>query len=304
MKPQKQPTPVNKNLKKYLLLILYQFGFCIVLVAFTLGCLSFYLSTLDPFTPRRRFMSNSTSPGLGFRPITEDVYSSLIYFRHGESGNWAALKKSVKDFLRPYGHGKFLGGSTRCKWHHYIGKETRCHVGKRRWIDWSTDVPCTKAEHYGYYHGQPCILLKVNKMYGWVPEPYYNISEVNQLKEMPQFLKNQIGKTWRQKCEGKGLENEIKCPNLRVIWISCEGVTPMDTEMMGPIHYTPFPGFPGYYFPYLNQAHYLSPAVWIQLRKMTPGVVLNIRCKLWAKNIQHEPDNPLAGGIKFELLMD
>jgi hypothetical protein len=31
---------------------------------------------------------------------------------------------------------------------------------------------------YGMYHGRPCLILKLNNIYGWEPEPYYNISEV------------------------------------------------------------------------------------------------------------------------------
>ena len=36
-----------------------------------------------------------------------------------------------------------------------------------------------------------------------------------------------------------------RCPQLRVIWLSCEGETPADTENMGPVTYTPWHGFPG-----------------------------------------------------------
>ena len=68
--------------------------------------------------------------------------------------------------------------------------------------------------------------------------------------------------------------------------------------------YMPIQGFPGYYFPFLNQQHYLSPVVWIQLINVYPGVLINIECKIWAKNIKHDPKNPMLGGIKFELLMD
>ncbi len=32
----------------------------------------------------------------------------------------------------------------------------------------------------------------MNRMYGWEPEPYYNLTEINQL-EMPQWLKDRIG---------------------------------------------------------------------------------------------------------------
>ena len=42
-----------------------------------------------------------------------------------------------------------------------------------------------------------------------------------------------------------------------MVWLACEGETSADKEYMGPIHYTPMQGFPGYYFPFVNQNHYL-----------------------------------------------
>ena len=44
--------------------------------------------------------------------------------------------------------------------------------------------------------------------------------------------------------------------------------------------------------------------MWIQFRDITPGVVINVNCKLWAKNIRHDPLNPMVGGVHFEILME
>ena len=67
--------------------------------------------------------------------------------------------------------------------------------------------------------------------------------------------------TWTKHCKGKGEDLENKCPRLRMVWVSCEGETSADKEYMGPVFYTPnnkhLPGYPGYYFPYVNQNHYL-----------------------------------------------
>ena len=44
------------------------------------------------------------------------------------------------------------------------------------------------------------------------------------------------------------------------------------------VTYTPFRGFPGYYYPYRNQRGYLSPIVMVQLKSPEPGVLMNIEC--------------------------
>ena len=43
-----------------------------------------------------------------------------------------------------------------------------------------------------------------------------------------------------------------------MVWITCAGATPHDTEYMGPLSYTPTTGVRGFYFPYLNQQLYLK----------------------------------------------
>ena len=49
---------------------------------------------------------------------------------------------------------------------------------------------------------------------------------------------------------------------------------------------------------------FYSPVVWVQFHNIYPGVLITIECKLWAKNIQHDPKNPMVGGVRLELLMD
>ena len=71
--------------------------------------------------------------------------------------------------------------------------------------------------------------------------------------------------------------NQFRCPQLRMVWVSCGGETAADEENLGGVSYTPWHGFPGFYYPYLNQMHYLSPIVWLQFRNITPGVLIQIR---------------------------
>jgi len=52
-----------------------------------------------------------------------------------------------------------------------------------------------------------------------------------------------------------------------IIWVSCEGENPADIENLGPIQYYPTRGFPGYYFPFLNQKGYLPPILAINFER-------------------------------------
>lgn len=59
-----------------------------------------------------------------------------------------------------------------------------CDVDIKNW------APCTQENNYNYHRSAPCIFLKLNKIYGWVPE-YYNRSD--ELPEkMPRDLKEHV----------------------------------------------------------------------------------------------------------------
>lgn len=58
-------------------------------------------------------------------------------------------------------------------------------------MDLSQFGPCSPKNSFGYNNSQPCIFLKLNKIYGWQPEFYDNPNELPE--EMPQELKDYIG---------------------------------------------------------------------------------------------------------------
>lgn len=61
-----------------------------------------------------------------------------------------------------------------------------CDVDIKGW------APCTQENHYSYHRNAPCVFLKLNKIYGWIPE-YYNAS-TNLPEKMPAELKEHIQK--------------------------------------------------------------------------------------------------------------
>ncbi len=77
--------------KSWYALILYQVLFSSVLTLYFGLCMYGYLATVDPFIPRLK-LNQIEAPGLMFRPLPEDPYSTLIHFKHGGSGNWQKLK--------------------------------------------------------------------------------------------------------------------------------------------------------------------------------------------------------------------
>lgn len=63
-----------------------------------------------------------------------------------------------------------------------------------------------------------------------------------------------------------------------MIWISCEGENPADIENLGPVQYIPSRGFPGYFYPFMNQKGYMPPLVAINFER--PKSKCSIECQL------------------------
>ena len=231
----------------------------------------------------------------------------MVWFTHGGAGNWDEFKDDLDGFLAEYepGYWANAGASqTKCNWDRPpLAKEEACEFNKEWLSDQGSDIKCISEEHYGYYHGKPCLLLKLNRIYGWVPYPYFNITEVDRNPNMPKKLKEHIRKTWEDNCRGRGLEVEDKCPQLNMVWLHCDGEFDPDKENIGTVSYTPWRGFPAYFFPYWNQLGYLQPIVMVQLKNPTPGVLINIECTAWANFIEHDSKRR-KGSVHIEFLMD
>lgn len=133
---------------------------------------------------------------------------------------------------------------------------TRPEEGETCKVDFSGFGSCTEKNGFGYFDGKPCIFLKLNKIFNWVPQ-YYKPNELPD--HMPKSLKDHI-----KKRQGEALE---------VVWVSCEGENPADIENLGEStmykSLSGEQGFLGRYFPFKNTEGYLQPIVAVQFASVT-----------------------------------
>ncbi|GIX98023.1 hypothetical protein CDAR_297651 [Caerostris darwini] len=260
--------------------------FYLLLAGFWSVMLLVFYQTLDYYTPKWQLDSSriGSNPGLGFRPLPhpDNIDSTLIWFTHGGSSHegpaeWDHWKNSLEEFLYPYKGGRQFG--------EYVKS---CHEGDDyegrqvcQFVLENLGNNCTYSNNYGYDLGEPCVLLKINRIFGWRPVPYNNNS-------FPPQLPDHIRENY----------------NPNNVYISCAGENPADKENIGPVAYFPDHGaIPNYYFPFTNKEGYLSPFVFIKFLKPVAGVLINIECKAWAANIRHDRTDRL-GSVHFELLVD
>lgn len=90
--------------------------------------------------------------------------------------------------------------------------------------------------------------------------------------------------------------------DMNQVYVTCDGEDNVDKEHIGPIALHP-QSFPVHYFPYSNSPGYLAPVVMVEFLNPSAGVLINVECKAWAKNIMQSRTDRL-GMVHFELLVD
>jgi len=248
------------------------------------------------------------SPALGVRPKQVDklIDSSIIMFNMGQPKNdeddpkkvpgWYGWADRTTKYLESYKNdkknnkGELTGIDCETEARNLNDLDQFCLFKKA-----TLGVCDGQGEHdvnFGYESGNPCILLKLNKIYGLVPDWYNSTESIEKappekVKDMPQEVKDRV----------RDATDKNK------VWISCKGENAADREGMGTITmYPPDGGIPEQYFPYTNQKNYQSPLVAIKFNNPNPGQFIHIECRAWAKNIGYNRRDR-AGIAHFELMI-
>lgn len=281
---------LGRTAKNWGQLCLFYTIFMSVLAALFAICMQVLFATLNHQYPKWQLDESliGTNPGLGFRPMPATVQEGAMI--HYKAANKTAVNEwvsRINDFLEPYRDQTLLPGGGKnqviCDFTSPPSKGNVCA------FDVSKLGPCNKEEGYSYNKSAPCIFIKLNRIYGWVPEVY---DDVNDLPEgMPTDLVDHI----------KSLPETDR----KQIWVSCNGMSPADVEALGPVEFLPQRGLPAYYYPYTNKPGYLSPLVAVQFARPTVKQNVNIECRVWAKNIIYRGGlRDRQGSVSFILLID
>ncbi|XP_029172766.1 sodium/potassium-transporting ATPase subunit beta-1-like [Nylanderia fulva] len=212
------------------------------------------------------------SPGIGFKPnILLPATSPIIWVNNSNlNARPKRYVEALSDFLQEY---------NKSQENYKTDVECNDIVSSRSdkrpcFFDIESLGVCSKPP-YGYMNPlQPCIFIKFNKRFDWVPI-YYNKSS-----PLPENMPS-------------ALQNAVRSSKKYQVWLWCDGVNNVDKEHVGEIEYLPSPGFPVQYFPFIGQPNYLAPMVALRFKNITPSRLVTVECNLWAVNINKEPHSAL-----------
>lgn len=277
---------MGRTPKSWFLIILFYIVYYIILAAFWALMIFVFFQTIDDKVPRWITDGSiiGSSPALGVRPAQDDklIDSSMITFNQAqekshpnEVAGWQEWAARTEEFLKVYKESEGIDCSS--------GKPGPTQFCK---FPVSSLGDCSKG-NYGYDKGKPCVILKLNKIYGLEPG-YFNDSSA-----LPDYVPERVRQTLA------GLKGE----NLNQVWVDCQPENTADAEGLGEIRYFPTSaGYPSQYYPYMNQEGYLGPLIAIQFLNPTAGQLIHIECRAYAANIKYSRKFNI-GRAHFEILI-
>ncbi|XP_049871814.1 sodium/potassium-transporting ATPase subunit beta-1-like [Pectinophora gossypiella] len=223
---------LGRTPKRWGIVLTFYLVFYAVLVLMFALCMGGLFLSLEKGRPKYTLESSliGANPGVAYRPLPED--GLFVIYDRTNSTHYETYTEKLEKFLKPY--------------------KSEGQPG------------CSAIDSYGY-PDTPCFYIKLNKIYGWVPEYYSDTSSLP--ADMPEDLVEYIGKD-------ENLEKEPK------IWVSCFQEKGNDTS----IEYPWGRGLPSTSYPFLSQEGYVSPVVAVKLTPQANTLTI-IRCRTWAKNI-------------------
>jgi len=248
------------------------------------------------------FMDNGVQ--LEFTPMPDG--NSLISYERLNASTGDALAAKIDVFLEDYEKPP-SGEKTLCT-ESYIKPAAEKNIPCA--IDVSSLNECSSRNgRFGYTDGRgtPCVILKMNKIIEWEPEPYTIVDEAGEEEAVKRGMPGNLVQHVKSLSQST---SELNRRRANTTWITCDGASAADKEIIGQRGYY-YPGFnnisslfggiPNMNFPYLEQEAYLSPFMFVKFLNPRPGGVIRVKCQAWAKNIDAEAGE---GSIEFELLID
>ena len=245
-----------------------------------------------------------SNPGVGIRPGQADqkLDSSMIFLvtndddteptdDKGEGLKNADWAQRYKKFLEKYDNK--TGTTDKCS---NIDKEDPKEACL---FDPSVVLGDCAKDNYGYLKSppEPCVLLKINRIFGWTPQEYSADDLVEAQKENDDYPEDVMP---------KNVADLISANGFNKIYIDCQGENPFDREQLEKkmTYYPSSQGIPFHYFPYTHAGKNChNPLVAVKFTNLKAGVLYHIQCKLWAKEVRHSKKER-AGLVHFEIFLD
>nr|XP_040037463.1 sodium/potassium-transporting ATPase subunit beta-2b isoform X1 [Gasterosteus aculeatus aculeatus] len=257
------------------LILLFYVVFYIFLAGLFALTMYVMLQTLDDYKPT--WQDRLATPGMVIRPKSDETYEIVYDTRNTET--WDLYAQALDKFLTPYNNSLQTEKNKECTPDEYFLQEDTGDVknNPKRSCQFNRTIleACSgiNDRYYGYQIGQPCIIIKLNRVIGMLPGKDGQAPFVTCAAKKYKIGKDQ----WRE-----------------------------DTDKIGEMVYFPPNGiFNLMYYPYYGkkaQVNYSQPLVAVKFLNITTNEDVNIECRINATNIPIGSErDKFAGRVSFKL---
>ncbi|KAF8569496.1 hypothetical protein P879_02190 [Paragonimus westermani] len=258
-----EKTVLGRTCRSWALIFIYYVIAYLFLAGFFIGMISVFMYGYVPEdSPSLTGMQSilKLNPGLSFAPRLDRTHTLLQFSIHGSSKNVPYLER-MKVLFGTY---KSSQNNTDCQ--NGVTGSSFPDVPCRFPLD--SLGPCSKPEE-ALSQGEPCVYLKLNKIFGWLP------SLVN-ASDFPTAV------------------------------IECTGQNAFDKKLLGePVYHPEFVSPDGKkyamidntYFPFINQEGYQVPLTAVQFPTINPSTLVLVECAV--RGLKE-----VTSSVTFEITVD
>uniref|UniRef100_A0A8D2ZPJ7 Sodium/potassium-transporting ATPase subunit beta n=1 Tax=Scophthalmus maximus TaxID=52904 RepID=A0A8D2ZPJ7_SCOMX len=256
------------------LILLFYLVFYLFLAGMFALTMYIMLLTLDDYKPT--WQDRLVTPGMMIRPKGDQLE---ITFSVSETESWDNLVQNLNTFLSPYNDSHQAQTNDNCPADQYFIQEDSGEVrnNPKRSCQFNRTMleECSGVSDrfYGYNKGQPCILIKLNRVINMLPgkdgqSPYVTCGA----------KRYRMGEDdWRE-----------------------------DSDKIGPLVYYPPNGtFNLMYYPYYGkkaQVNYTQPLVAVKFLNASMNTDINVECKINSNTLATGSErDKFAGRVSFKL---
>ncbi|XP_066450054.1 sodium/potassium-transporting ATPase subunit beta-2 [Eleutherodactylus coqui] len=267
---------MGRTASSWALILLFYVVFYAFLTAVFVLSMWVMLQTIDEYHPK--YSDRLGNPGLMIRPKLDAL--EVVY---GSNSSWQPYVDGLNSVLQDYNKTVQEERGSLCASGVYNKQEDTGDVRNypKKACQFLRDYlgNCSGIEDptYGYSNGTPCVLIKMNRVIYFLPEPIKDLSNTS-------------------------------------ITINCTGKNEENDRLLGARQYFPSLGSSALgtidlmYFPYYGnraQKNYTQPFVAVKFLNVTRNMDHNVECRINAANINNQDErDKFQGRVIFRLRID
>ncbi|XP_072520163.1 protein ATP1B4 isoform X1 [Salminus brasiliensis] len=255
---------MGRSGKSWSLILFFYSALYIFLAAMFGGCMCCLMWSISPYTPT--YNDRVMPPGMTMSPHIHNVHGFDITFNASDRSSWKKYARALEAQLKPYDDAVQERRNIACKQDAYFmqddleeSAERKACQFKRSWLG-----PCSGVQDrdFGYSGGKPCILLKMNRILGYLP--------------------------------GQGTPVNVACVVKKG---TPEGLGDVEFYPKNIFNLMYYP-----YYGKLRHVNYTSPLVAARFPSLQLDTHLHVQCKLNGKGIINDsPTDRFLGSVSFSL---